>query len=172
MIFRLSEKLNAKIKGGALKVHPLDENPYADWSGHLFTVERTRYILLSNTKSLYSIVMYGKGITHDGQFIDRALSTIREFMQDDGQQFAYHRFIAPASATVTSAKAFNRSVTGSMNELIAHATLWLAEGELSPHDVAFRLNDILISSLPGPDGRGYGRPREAFKALLGSTPAA
>ena len=172
MIFRLSQKLHAKIKGGVLRVVPLNEDPYADWSGHLFTADRTQYILLSNTKSLYSTVLYGKGITHDGQFIDRALSTIREFMQDDGQQFAYQRFIAPASATVTFAKAFSRSVTGSMNELIAYATLWLTEGEMSPHDVGFKLNDILISSLPVPDGRGYGRPREAFKALLGSTPAA
>ena len=97
MIFRLSQKLNAKIKTGSLGLLPLDENPYADWSAHLFTAGRTQYIILSNTKSLYSTVLYGKGITNDGQFIDRALSSIREFMQDDGQQFAYHRFIAPAN---------------------------------------------------------------------------
>ena len=57
MIFRLSQKLNAKIKVGALSVVPLDENPYADWSAHLFTVDRTQYIILSNTKSLYSTVL-------------------------------------------------------------------------------------------------------------------
>jgi hypothetical protein len=32
---------------------PLDENPYADWSCHLFTADRTQYIILSNTASLY-----------------------------------------------------------------------------------------------------------------------
>ena len=36
MIFRLSQKLNAKIKAGTLRMLPLDENPFADWSAHLF----------------------------------------------------------------------------------------------------------------------------------------
>ena len=147
MIFRLSQKLNTKIKAGALDSVPLDENPYADWSAHLFAVNRTQYIILSNTKSLYSCVMYGKGITNDSGFVERALSTIREFMQDDGQQFACRKFIAPVSGTVHFAKALNRSVMGSMKELILTAEMLLAEDDLSPHDLGFRLNDILLSAL-------------------------
>ena len=108
MIIRLSQKLNKKIKAGALDTVPLDENPYADWSAHLFTADRTQYIILSNTKSLYSCLMFGKGITNDSVFIERALSTIREFMEDDRQQFAYRKFIAPSSGTVQFAKALNR----------------------------------------------------------------
>jgi len=30
MIFRLSQKLNTKLKAGSLNVTPLDNNPYAD----------------------------------------------------------------------------------------------------------------------------------------------
>lgn len=116
MIIRLSQKLNKKIKAGPLDTVTLDENPYADWSAHLFTVDRTQYIILSNTKSLYSCVMIGKGITDDSVFIERALSTIREFTEDDGQAFVYQRFIVPASGTVQFAKALNRSITGSMND--------------------------------------------------------
>jgi len=52
MIFRLSQKLNTKIKTGALAALSLDENPFADWSAQLFVADRTQYILLSNTKSL------------------------------------------------------------------------------------------------------------------------
>ena len=169
MIFRLSQTLNAKIKAGTLGALPLDENPYADWSAHLFVADRTQYIIVSNTKSLYSTVLHGKGITNDNQFLDRALDSIREFMEGDGQSFAYLRFIAPASGTVRFAKALNRSVTGSVNELVASATLWLTEDDLSPYDVGFKLNDILLSSLAGPNGGGYGKPREAFKVLLNST---
>ena len=163
MILRLSQKLNTKIKAGTLGDIPLDENPYADWSAHLFTADRTQYIIMSNTKSLYSCVMYGKGITDDNRFIDRALSTIREFMEDDGQSFVYQRFIAPASGTVSFAKALNRSVTGSMNDLIKFAKMWLTEGDLSPHDTGFKLNDMPMSALGKP--RGYGHPREVFKLL-------
>ena len=170
MIFRLSQKLNAKIKAGPLPTLPLDENPLGDWSAHLFVADRTQYILLSNTKSLYSTVMFGKGITNDSNFIERALSNLREFMEADGQEFVYHRFIVPATASVRFAKALNRSITGSMNDLINHATGWLAEGEISPFNVGFRLNDILLSALAR-SGSPYGKPREAFKALVGGEEA-
>src|SRR5208283_4500557 len=147
MIFRLSQKLNARIKAGTLRALPLDENPFADWSAHLFVAGRAQYILLSNTKSLYSTVMFGKGITDDGHFIERGLGNIREFMEADGQAFVFHRFIAPATATVRFAKALDRSVTGSMNDMTRHATYWLARGDVAPFDVGFRLNEIPISAL-------------------------
>ena len=107
MIFRLSQKLNFKIKAGTLPVLPPEVNPFADWSAHLFLADRTQYIILSNTKSLYSTLMYGKGTTNDRRFIERALSSIREFMEDDGQKFIYHRFIAPTGETACFAKALN-----------------------------------------------------------------
>ena len=165
MIFRLSQKLNKKIKAGPLDTVPLDDNPYADWSAHLFTADRTQYIILSNTKSLYSCVMYGKGITDDSVFIERALSTIREFTEDDGQAFVYQRFIAPSSGTVQFAKALNRTVTGSMQELIGSAERHLAEGDMSPHDVGFKLNDIWLSALATEKSQRYGKANEAFKLL-------
>jgi hypothetical protein len=111
--------------------------------------------------------MYGAGITNDGAFIGTALSTIREFMQDDGQQFIYRKFIAPASGTVQFAKALNRSVTGSMNDLINQAMYLLTEDDLSPHDLGFRLNDTLLSALATEKSHGYGKPNEAFRQLAG-----
>jgi hypothetical protein len=168
MILRLSQKLNTKIKAGKLTVMPLDENPYADWSCYLFTADRTQYIILSNTKSLYSCVMYGRGISNDSVFIERAMSTLREFMEDDGQAFVYQKFIAPTSGTVSFAKALSRSVTGSMNELVESARIWLADGVMSPHEVGFHLNGILLSVLASETSHGYGKPNEAFKLLAGA----
>ena len=165
MIFRLSQKLNNKIKAGKLGELPPDENPYADWSCHLFTAERTQYIIMSNTKSLYSVVMFGKGITNDSKFIERAMSNIREFMEADGQAFVYQRFIVPASGTVKFAKALNRSVTGSINELIKFAEYMLADDDMSPFDVGFQLNDIMLSALGSGKSCPYGKPNEAFKLL-------
>jgi Domain of unknown function (DUF6933) len=168
MILRLSQKLNTKIKAGRLAALPLDENPLADWSAHLFVSDRTQYILLSNTKSLYSTVLYGKGITDDGVLIDRALTCLREFMASDGLEAVFRQFIVAACESVRFAKALNRSVIGSMNDLVNHATAWLAEGDVSPHDVGIRLNDILLSALAPSKSDGYGRPRDSFLALVGS----
>jgi hypothetical protein len=167
MIFRLSQQLKAKIKVEALSALPLHENPFADWSAHLFLAGRTQYILLSNTKSLYSTVMYGKGITSDSDFIERALSSIRGFMEDDGLGVAYERFIAPASATVQLAKALNRSVTGSMNDMVKHAAYYLAAGDISPVEIGSRLNGIPMSALEH-GGSTHGFPQNAFKAMVGS----
>jgi hypothetical protein len=164
MIFRLSQKLNTKIKAGALKSLPLDENPFTDWSAHLFVADRSQYILLSNTKSLYSTVMHGKGITNDSNFIERALSNIREFMEDDGQELVYRRFIAPASGTVRFAKALNRSVTGSMNDMTKHAAYWLAAGDISPFEIGTRLHEIPMAALKH-GSSAYGFPRDVFKSL-------
>lgn len=165
MIFRLSQKLAKKLKEGHLPSLPLDENPYADWSAHLFTADRAQYIIVTNTKALYSVVMYGKGITDGGLFIDRALSCIREFMEDDGQTFIHRRFIAPASGSVRFSKALDRSVTGSINELVKFAKVWLEEEEISPHNVGLKLNDVLLSALARSKSDFYWKPREAFKSL-------
>ena len=159
MIFRLSQKLNGKIKVGSLPTLPIDQNPFADWSATLLIANRIQHILLTNTRSLYSVVMLGKGVVDEGDFIERALRTLGEFTADDGLQFIYQRFIAPSSATVRFSKAVDRSVTGSMNDLVLHATDWLTEGERSPHEVGFKLNEIPFSSLK------YAMPREAFKTM-------
>jgi hypothetical protein len=165
MILRLSQKLNTKIKAGKLVEMPLDENPYSDWSCHLFTADRTQYIMLMNTVSLYSCVMYGRGISDDSTFIARALDTIREFTADDGKQFIYRKFIAPSSETVSFAKALNRSVTGSMNDHI-HAAKFMLADDMAPSDIGYRLNETPMSALNGPDGRKYGYPKDVFSNLV------
>jgi hypothetical protein len=169
MIIRLSQKLVAKIKAGPLATVPLDKNPYADWSAHLFVAGRTQYIILSNTVSLYSTIMFGRGITDDRRFMDLALSNIRDFMKEYIQEFVYQRLIALSTENIHFAKALNRSVTGSMNELIVHATAFLSDDERTPCDVGIELNEVLLSSLGSGGAEKYGKPRDAFKAM-GGTP--
>jgi hypothetical protein len=165
MIFRLSAKLNDKIKAGTLATLPLDENPFADWSAGLFLVGRSQYILVTNTNSLYSTVLPGKGITDGKTFVERVLSSIREFMDADGQEGVYERLVAPASGSVQFAKALNRSVAGSMNDMAKHAAYWLAAGDVSPIEIGSRLKGIPMSALKH-DGSTHGFPRDAFKAMV------
>ena len=164
MIIRLSQKLCTKLKAGKLEEMPLDKNPYADWSANLFVVDRTQYIILSNTASLYSCVMYGKEISNGSRFIQRALDSIREFMEADGHAKIYQKHIAPSTGTVSFAKALNRQVIGSMNELIIAASYKLKLDESAPHDLGFYLNEGLLSAI-ATEGRNYGRPEDAFKLL-------
>lgn len=159
MIFRLSQKLATKIKVPAPLPKPPDLNPFVDWSAHVFTVQRTQYLLLTNTASLYSTVLHGRGISDDRQFVDGALKAISELMEANGQESTFKRFIAPGMANVTFASALNRSVTGSMNDLVNAAQFYLAEGDHSLFDISLRLNDMPMSYLK------YGRPRDALPSL-------
>jgi len=159
MIFRLSQKLAKKIKTAPTRVLPPDGNPFADWSAHLFTADRAQYILLTNTASLYSTVMHGRGVSCDNELLKRGLSQIRALMIDDGLELIYTRLVGPSTGTIHFSKGLNRSVTGSMNDLVYHAKMWLIQGELSPHDVSFKLNEIPMSAL------AYANPREILKSL-------
>lgn len=153
-----------------MKPAMLDENPYSDWSAHLFTVQRTQYILLTNTASLYSCVLYGRGIRDDHQLIVRSLDAIREFTEDDQLAFLYQRFIAPATGSIRFAKALNRSVTGSMNDFVHASKFNLTNDEdLPPSELGHLLNEMPMGALVGPDGQKYGVPREAFRRLLDRT---
>lgn len=62
MIIRLTQKLARKIKVTPATVAPPPADPLADWFASLFTVERTQYILLTHAATLYSVILYGRGI--------------------------------------------------------------------------------------------------------------
>lgn len=159
MILRLSQKLATKVKATAKRSLPLDSNQFADWTGHLFTADKTQYVIVTNTAAIYSAVIFGRGITDDSRLIERALSGIREVMAGDGLEFFYMQFIVPASGLIRLAPTLNRSVTGSMNDLVAQAQIWLTDGGLSPYDTSFKLNGIPMSAID------YKYPREAMKSL-------
>ena len=160
MIFRLSTKLAAKLKVTPSQALPLDPNPFADWSANLFTAGRTQFVIVTNTASLYSAVLPGRGIASDRQFVESVLGSLRLFLEVDGLELIFHRFMAPASNEILFSKAWNRSVTGSMNDLVFQAKFWLTEGELSHNEIATRLNDTPLSMLE------YRNPRKAFQEMV------
>jgi hypothetical protein len=159
MIFRLSQKLGQKIKVTPAEHLPLDANALADWSAHLFTAGRVNHVILTNTRSLYSVLMLGRGITNEGQFVERALTCIEDFMAHDGQGSAFKRFIAPAAASIRFSTALNRSVVGSVNDSVQIAKMMLTEDQLTLHQAASMLNQMPMSCLD------YDNPREAFELL-------
>jgi hypothetical protein len=66
---------------------------------------------------------------------------------------------------VQFAKALNRSVTGSMNDMARHAAFWLAEGDVAPCEIGSRLKEIPMSALKH-DRSTHGFPRDVFEALV------
>jgi hypothetical protein len=147
MILRVTAKLGKKIGFMPGKTLPSDPNPFADWSAALFTADRVQYVLLTNTASLYSMVMYGRGMSNDDVFLDRVTDYMGEFLRDHGHEFIHRRLVMPAMGVITFSRALNRRVTGSMNDLIFQAKFHLSREEISPWDVSVRLNDVPMSYL-------------------------
>jgi hypothetical protein len=159
MIIRLSNTLAKKIKETDLPLLPSDPNPFADWAARLFTANRVQYILITNSTSLYSVVMYGKGVTGDNALLHGMTDMLREVTEEDGFRLLYEKQVAPQAARVSFSKALSRSVTGSMNDLVHQAKWYLIEDEISPYDVSFRLNEVPMSYLK------YQRPRDVFQRM-------
>ncbi len=161
MIIRLTGKLAKKIGVMPSGVLPEDPNPFADWSAHLFRAEQKEYILITNTASLYSMVLSGAGITTGNKFMQRVVSYIGETLRDDGFGGVFARDVVPATSLVSFSKALNQSVTGSMNDLVFQAQVGLIESEVPPYSISFRLNEVPMSYLK------YKHPRCAFQWLVG-----
>ena len=115
--------------------------------------------MITNTVSLYTMVMYGKGISNDLIFTDRVTSYIAEFLRADGYELIFERLIGPSMVRVSFSKTLNRMVTGSMNDLEYHAQLLLRRGDLTPWDVSSELNGIPFSYI------NMNRPRDAFQSM-------
>ena len=162
MILRLTLKLSKKIGIAPLPAVPFDEirNPLIDWNAQLFTAQRIQYIILTNTVSLYSMVMYGRGITNDRKFTQGVLSCMREFMTVDGNEFLYEKYIEPQGNEMFFSKIVDRRVTGSMNDLVFQAKVHLDMRQLSPSDVSLRLNESPMSYL------NYNRPKDELQKLF------
>jgi len=159
MIIRLTQRLAKKIKESPSQNYPVGPNAYADWSAHLFTAKRAQYIIVSNTTSLYSIVMHGGGITDSNKFIQSVFGFMADFMQSEGHGFLFRRLIVPEMTEVIFSKSANRSVLGSMNDFVESAKLYLIEMQLSPFETSRGINETPMTLL------GYDSPREAFAKM-------
>lgn len=67
--------------------------PFTDWSCHLFTAGRIQHIMITNTVSLYSFVMFGRGITDDRYFVEQVLGGLRGFAAYAGQDRPQQSFL-------------------------------------------------------------------------------
>jgi len=162
MIFRLTAKLTQKIGLDPLPALPYDKgrNPLLDWHAHLFTVQRTQYILATNTASLYSLVMPGRGITNGRQFAQALSDGLQDFLTGQGHHPNVSRTLLSSGQDATFAKITDRRVLGSMNDLIFQSKIRLGEGQQTLFTVSFYLNETPMSYLK------YRSPKDLFQELL------
>jgi hypothetical protein len=159
MIFRLTQKLTKKIGITTSAAIPLDQNPYTDWCANLFIVERIQYIILTNTASLYSMIMRGRGVSNDKKFIQESLTCMKELMTTDGNASIFEHFIEPSTDDASFCKMTDRRVIGSINDLVFLTKFHLTHSNKLLNDVSHVINYSPMSFLK------YGCPKDVFKTM-------
>ena len=159
MIFRLTQKLAEKIKVVPQTALPPHIDPFLDWTAHLFMISRWQTLIVTNSRSLYSVIIPGKGVSSEQSFVEQVMIALRQYMIIDETISIFDDHIAPASEATTFCKASDRRVLGSMNDLIHNARTDLLETLMPFPLMLARLNEMPMSLL------GYGRPRDVFLLL-------
>ena len=147
LIFRVTQKLAEKIKVVPALALPPQDSPFLDWTANLFMVSRWQCILLTNSKSLYSVVLPGKGVSNEQAFVEQSMKSLRDNMALDGIVSIFDTRIAPVLDLVSLCKASDRGVLASMNQLVYQAKCDLIEMGHPLPLVNQRLNRIPMSKL-------------------------
>lgn len=162
MIFRLTAKLSHKIGLHSLPALPYDkgERPLLDWHAHLFMVQRVQYILATNTASLYSLVMPGRGITTGRKLVQALSDGLQSFLAGKGQQPNALMDLLVPERDASFAKITDRRILGSMDDLIFQSKIRLGEGQQKLFTISYYLNETPMSYLK------YRSPKDLFQELL------
>jgi hypothetical protein len=159
MILRFTEKLSKKLKLGPITKVERDAGPFLEWYANLFTANRTQYILVTEVKSLLSIVMYGRGVVDDNIFINHFLNFLREYLDNKGNRLIFERVIGPSSGQITMSKTASKSILGSMNDMVSMSKFTLEREDVSPMYLTEMINKTPFKAID------YQSPLEAFGNL-------
>jgi len=159
MVLRFTGKLSKKLKIGPITKVERDPGPFLEWYANLFTANRTQYILVTEARSLLSIVIYGRGVVDDSIFINHFLSFLREYLDEKGNRLIFERVIGPNSGQITMSKTASKSILGSMNDMVSMSKFTLQREDVSLMYLTEMINRTPFKAID------YQSPLEAFGNL-------
>lgn len=159
MIIRFTEKLSKKLKIGPITKVLRDPGPFLEWYANLFTANRTQFILVTEAKSLLSVVIYGRGVVDDNVFISHFLSFLREYLDEKGHRLIFEQIIGPNSVQITLSKTVSKSILGSMNDMVGMSKFMSQRKDVSPMCLTEFINRTPFKAID------YKSPLKAFGNL-------
>jgi hypothetical protein len=160
MIIRVTGSLAKQIGVTVTATPPLSENPAVDWTCRIFSLRESEPILLvANTATLYSLLVPASGLENLEQFLGGLNICLEQRLLTDGFETILERHIRPEIKTLSLAKSLNRSVTGSMNDMVKLAMFMLANESRTFEQTTLKLNETPFGAL------NYEYPRERFAEL-------
>ncbi len=159
MIFRLSQKVAAKIKEPNLQTMPPDVDPFADWHVGMFIHERLQYLIFVNSASLFTVVLRGAGVKDFELLYVSFRSAMLDVLKEAGAPHLFDRIFNTENRDIIAARATDRRIIGSMNEQAKMAWFGLDDGR-TMDDLINWLNEIPMSLL-----KKHYIPKSAFLSL-------
>lgn len=141
LVFRPTKMLAARLKLKDLERSVSASSPYLDWSAHTFIGARYRYLIVTNSASLFSIVVPQAGVTSADAFIRTVGAALERYLEGCGRRSIFTKHIAPHLGEVVFARFTDRGVMGSMNDYVYTARDYLLPRGVSPVEIADQLNE-------------------------------
>ena len=117
MVFRLTKKASEQTYISVTN-EGQSQNRYCDWFVDLFVgKDRKKYFLITNSFSLFSIVISAKGIRGEEVFSKNVLNQLRIYFEKTGHSDLFSQFIQPFENEIIFTKTNSRSVLKSMEGL-------------------------------------------------------
>ena len=147
MIIRTTANLAKKIKVKPLPNIERADSHLMDWHCNYFLLHRYQTIILTNSVSLISLVFGGAGITNQATFTKAVIKHLVDYFRDWELDLQSEEFSQIKPEDIVIAKTDDRSVLGSITDLI-----WLAKnhrftGRFYLGDLSFQLNQTPMGML-------------------------
>ena len=158
MILRATQKVRDRIGLKAPDNEPSNraQRFLEEWYINCIVLERRQYLLFSEAKTLYSVVVPSKGITSRKKLEVLAIDALfDQFKHNAGLE---SRIFESLSTSIVILKAQNRSILSSMNQL----TLAAQYDDDDPSQGFDYLNGIILGALK------YDSPRDALAKAVDS----
>jgi len=159
MIIHFTKKLREKLHLTEVSTTSVAAGAHLRWYANLFRADGVQYLLTTNAVSLYSVVMFGRGITDSDLYLKQFLTTLRDQLEANNMQMIYKSCIAPHTGTITLAKTEDRSVLGSMNDMVNQCKCVVELGKTDPWVLTEGINSTPFGAI------GYRYPSETFTQL-------
>lgn len=163
MLFRVTRKLAKKLKLEPIAALPPADNPLLDWTANLFMVGRQQYIIVTNSTTLYTVLIPGRGNASGEAFAKNALTEIRAMLENDELSPLGKSLPADPSENLVFCRASDRHVLGSMNDFVFITAVTASYSELMVEDSSEQHNQAPMKMI------GYRHPIDLMRKLLSTS---
>ena len=145
IVLRPTLKLAKQLNLAPLPDSAEATNTHCDWCVRPFGVGRIQYLIFTNTASLFSFITRKKGVTNAKTLFDAFATVLEDYLRATERGGIFGQMIAPAIGECAFTRCRDRSVIGSMNDLVFQSTCLIELADRHP----FKLFDDLNSTPMG-----------------------